>query len=663
MSDTSGFSYRPALDGLRAIAVLAVFAYHLDYDWAAGGFLGVDTFFVLSGYLITSLLLTEHGRTRAVSLAGFWSRRAKRLLPAVLLLLAGVAVYATVWAPVTALEQIRGDALATLLYVANWRFIIQDASYFDLFGEASPLRHMWSLAIEEQFYLLWPLSVVGLLRLGRGRLGPLVGVTAAGVLVSVALMAALYDPIDPSRAYFGTGTRAHSLLIGALLGVALLNGVRAARTNRVLQGAGLVAAVVLVWSFARVSDTGAAYYRGGSLAFSVAVAVVVAAVVQTGRSPLERVLAPAALRWIGQISYGLYLWHWPMIVWLNRGRTGLEGWPLDALRIAATFTVATASFYLLERPIRYGTIGRRQVAIAAPLAMAVVGVMLVVSTTGAEPSRFDTAVDFTIPPVEDAGAPPETSAAGEAADDAPPGTGIDAPDLDTVPSGNDPAPRPLRKVALIGDSVADTISEGLGPAIEAQGIDFVSVAFPGCGIAAGFMLDDDGQPFEWSQACFENVPRTQEELITTHDPDIVVWHSTWELAQREVDGEVVVAGDERHRAALLADVEAAVERLGSSGARVVFVLAVPNAESDTAAADEDTAGRFASYNDVLRAVARERPNATAVIDLGEIVCPDGPPCPTTIEGLRLRPDGGHYTIETSDWVAAWLAPQVIAAGN
>ena len=266
-----GFAYQPALDGLRAIAVLAVIVYHLDYEWMSGGFLGVDTFFVLSGYLITSLLLVEYTSTGTVSLRDFWVRRAKRLLPAALLLLAAVAVYGWLVAPTDRLGTIRGDALATLAYVANWRFILDDASYFELWSEASPLRHMWSLAIEEQFYVLWPLVVLGLLRAGRGRTTVLAVSCLLGAAGSVVLMAVLAD-VDRSRAYFGTDTRAHTiLLVGALLAVDAATGAPVRSPDPApdaLYGSGVGAAAVMVVGagFVAVSDTGdLAFYRGGSL--------------------------------------------------------------------------------------------------------------------------------------------------------------------------------------------------------------------------------------------------------------------------------------------------------------------------------------------------------------------------------------------------------------
>src|SRR2546429_6663696 len=220
VSENKRFTYQPALDGLRAFAVLSVFAYHLDAGWARGGFLGVDTFFVLSGFLITSLLVGEWARHGGISFAGFWARRARRLLPALLLVLLAVAAFAVLEAPADQLDGLRGDGLATLFYGANWRFIASGQSYFNLFTEASPLRHMWSLAIEEQFYLVWPLITFVCLRLARGRHWLLGLVCGAGAGASVATMAVLYDPSDPSRAYYGTDSRAHLLLIGA--GLALI---------------------------------------------------------------------------------------------------------------------------------------------------------------------------------------------------------------------------------------------------------------------------------------------------------------------------------------------------------------------------------------------------------------------------------------------------------
>jgi peptidoglycan/LPS O-acetylase OafA/YrhL len=653
----SDFGYRPALDGLRAVSVLAVFAYHLDYEWAAGGFLGVDAFFVLSGYLITSLLLVEHGRAGTISLRAFWTRRAKRLLPAVLALLIGVALYAAFVASTDQLGTLRGDSLATLFYVANWRFIAAGTSYFELWSEASPLRHMWSLAIEEQFYLMWPLLVLGALRLGRGRPRVLAAGAFVGAIGSVALMAALYDPADPSEAYFSTFTRAHTLLVGALLAVLLhRREISSPVLARGLQGAGAVAAGALLVCFWRVQDTGEIFYKGLSPAFAVLVAVVIAAAVQTGSSPLREALSPAPLRWVGRVSYGLYLWHWPMIVWLTRGRTQLDGLALDAVRVAAAFAITALSYYLLEQRVRFATVRYRQVAVAVPAAMAVTALALLGTTTGATTSRFAVAPEFTVPTI--APASPTTGAPGTTGPGGTAGTGTTAPGT-TAPGGD----RRIGTIAMVGDSVSTTIADGLQPAADAQGMRFVSVAFPGCGVAAGFMLTDDGRPFEWSEQCFENIPRLHSELVATHDPDVVVWHSTWEMADRRGDdGEHLRYGTPEHDAALRADIEAAVDRLTAGGARVVFLLVVPRAESDTVPADgEDAAARVEHFNAILRSVAEDRPDDVAYVDLNPIVCPGGVPCPTEVDGIRLRPDGGHFVEASTHWLAARLLPQILAA--
>ena len=215
-------AYQPALDGLRGVAVLAVLLYHGGVTWMRGGFLGVDLFFVLSGYLITTLLFVEWGRRRSIDLIAFWIRRARRLLPALALLVIGVMAYAAVVAGASEAGRIRGDGLASIFYVANWRFVASGQSYFDQFTTPSPLRHMWSLAIEEQFYLLWPVVVLALLK-WRPSLRLFERLFAGGAIVSAVLMAVLYHPgDDPSRVYYGTDTRAQALLVGGTLAAILI---------------------------------------------------------------------------------------------------------------------------------------------------------------------------------------------------------------------------------------------------------------------------------------------------------------------------------------------------------------------------------------------------------------------------------------------------------
>ncbi|HET9471382.1 MAG TPA: acyltransferase, partial [Usitatibacter sp.] len=233
--------HHAALDSLRALAVLAVIAYHYDASWARGGFLGVDLFFVLSGFLITTLLILEWRRSNRIATGRFWGRRARRLLPALMILLVLVAVITVNVIDPWKRAGVRNDGLASLFYVANWRFVAAKQGYFELFSAPSPLRHMWSLAIEEQFYLVWPLVTYAALRAGRGSLRLLAIVCAGGIALSIAVMAIVYKAGDPSRAYYGTDARAHTILLGALLAVVLLAWKPSAAAQRRLRIASVVA--------------------------------------------------------------------------------------------------------------------------------------------------------------------------------------------------------------------------------------------------------------------------------------------------------------------------------------------------------------------------------------------------------------------------------------
>ncbi len=354
-------AYVPGIDGLRALAVVSVILYHLDVAWIPGGFLGVEVFFVISGYLITSLLLAEQRKAGRVDLGGFWQRRARRLLPALYVLLAAAAVTFAVFLRDEA-ASLRGDIAAAFAYVTNWYQIIAERSYFESSGRPSPLQHLWSLAVEEQFYLLFPLLFVGGLALfGRRRL-PWVLFGAA--VASAVWMAVLYTPgADPSRVYYGTDTRASGLLLGAVAAFAWspwrLRRDVAPGAKVVLNGAGLAALAALGWMHLTVSEFDPWLYRGGFFLLGLLTLVVIAVAVHPG-AHVGRVLALPALVWIGVRSYSLYLWHWPVVT-LTRPDADVpfDGWPLLVVRAALTVGLAELSFRFVETPIRTGALSRR----------------------------------------------------------------------------------------------------------------------------------------------------------------------------------------------------------------------------------------------------------------------------------------------------------------
>ena len=370
-----------ALDGLRGAAVAGVLLFHGGH--LIGGFLGVDLFFVLSGFLITSLLLVESTNTGRIGLGHFWARRARRLLPALAGVLVGVALYCVVFARPEELANIRGDALATLAYIANWRAIFQGADYWMLFSAPSPLQHTWSLAIEEQFYLVWPLVFVGLLA-WFGRRAPLATFVVAliGAAISAVLLWVLYDPLDVSRAYFGTDTRAGGVLLGAALAAALaMWGPVRNRSGRIaLELAGFVAIGVLAVAWTHVDGETSWLYRGGFTLCGIAVVAVIAAAANPSRGPIGWALSFRPLCLLGLISYGVYLWHWPVYIVLNEDRTGLENWSLMAVRVAVTIAIAIASYLIIEQPIRLGAGTTRVWRVALP-ATAVLVVIVVVGAT------------------------------------------------------------------------------------------------------------------------------------------------------------------------------------------------------------------------------------------------------------------------------------------
>ncbi len=357
--------YIPALDGLRAFAVLAVIFYHMGLGWAPGGLMGVTVFFVISGYLINGLLVAEYDRTGRISLKGFWLRRARRLLPAILLSIAGMAALCTLFNHVL-LDKMRPDIVPSLLFYNNWWQIFGDVSYFDTAGAASPLKHFWSLSIEEQFYLVWPLLLLALYKIGLKKTG-IRRIALALAVLSAVEMALLYNPLnpDPSRIYYGTDTRAMSLLIGIWLAFAAPSAAFGLHKNEderprgwipfnllgIAALAGLIAIVGLTNGYDNFS------YLGG-IALISALSALLIAVAVVPRTWVARLLALPPLVWIGKRSYGMYLWHFPILL-LTTDANSTAGVPIwmRFVQIGLIFLVAALSYTFVENPIRSGAIG------------------------------------------------------------------------------------------------------------------------------------------------------------------------------------------------------------------------------------------------------------------------------------------------------------------
>jgi peptidoglycan/LPS O-acetylase OafA/YrhL len=384
--------YMPGIDGLRALAVLAVFVYHFHNGggWLPGGFLGVDVFFVISGYLITSLLLSEYRKEGRVDLVRFWLRRARRLLPAVGVLIAVVMILA-VFFDFGQISRLRADALASMGYVTNWELIFSHQTYFEQFARPSLFRHLWSLAVEEQFYLLWPIVfAVCMTRFGHRRL--VLGVIA-GALASSLLMLILFDPANPNRVFYGTDTRATPLLMGVALAFLWHPDRLRATTGRLapiaLDAIGAVALSMVVITFMTVHDYDLSLYRGGFLLLSVWSALLIGALAHPA-AQIGRVVGNPALRWLGLRSYSFYLWHWPVLALTRPGiDVTLPSPILFVLQLAATIALADLSYRYVEQPFRRSTSWRRpdwlrigRVGLAAGVTL----VVIIVGWSGIAPS-------------------------------------------------------------------------------------------------------------------------------------------------------------------------------------------------------------------------------------------------------------------------------------
>jgi peptidoglycan/LPS O-acetylase OafA/YrhL len=615
---------------LRGAAVAGVLLFHGGH--LAGGFLGVDAFFVLSGFLITSLLLVETGANGRIALGAFWARRARRLLPALALVLLAVALYAWLLARPPELATIRGDALATVGYFANWRAIASSRDYWALFRAPSPLDHTWSLAIEEQFYLVWPLVIAFVtrrceLRIAARRVLVLSGAVALASLVS---MFAIYAPNNPSRVYFGTDTRAASILIGAALAAAL--AMRRPVVSRVgratLEAAGLASLALLAFAWTRASGSSDILYRGGLFACAVATAVVIAAAVDARRGPVARLLSFRPLCLLGVISYGVYLWHWPVYVVLDPVRTHIDGWSLLAIRIAVTIAIAVASYRFVERPIRHGRIrtpdARRIATLLVPATAIVVVVAVVVSTAGA-PAPHRVVAD------QIRRATPAVKSRGRREVRAP------------------------VRVLVVGNSIAlYTADEGFKQIHTKPGLDVLNLGSIGCR-----MLMDETRTRYPSGDTYASQTQPCEKnwalAVRLFRPDVVVLLvSDATEAEHEINGQWTEPCQAAYDTDLERDLHAQISMLSSYGARVV----VATSAYDGLPYKTASWYRHADcQNDVFRRVVQAEPHAV-LADVFAWMCPrPGADCDRTVDGVVLRPDGVHFRDESARIFAAWLVAQ------
>jgi peptidoglycan/LPS O-acetylase OafA/YrhL len=610
----------PALDGMRGIAVLGILLFHAGC--LRGGWLGVDLFFVLSGLLITSLLLLEQERTGSISLAAFWGRRARRLLPALIATLFGVGLYAAVLADPSEFSRIRADSIATLFYVANWHSIFVGHEYWDLFRTPSPLDHAWSLAIEEQLYLFWPPILLVVLRRRVSDRGLAAGALSAGFL-SAAWMAWLFDPSEgTARVYFGTDTRVAALLVGICAAALSCEPLRVYRARSLpfdLLGWCGVGALAIAWVTLGGDDP--RVYRGGLFVLAWAAAAVVAAPIWSREGSVARVFGFAPFRWLGTVSYGAYLWHWPIYLALSPERVGLDGGLLALLRIATALAVAVVSYFALERPVRRGALQAYRPALLTATASALALLCVGLATQGEDAAH-------------------SRGMAGNA----------------------------RQRLLLVGDSLAESLGNALRSEAQRQGSFAKVMARHGCGVLpTSQMRFPSGQVVE-----LPHCPILRKEWATYAKqarPDIVFLVEGWAgVGAKRVGARWLRPCEAESDRAYAAHLEGLIGELGASGSRVALMASMSPSLADlsskiarmwgTASGPEVQRrmdARAACLNDVRRAVAER--TGSLLLDLDRALCREGG-CPRQQGGVVLRTDGVHFRGEGARWLARWLLGEV-----
>jgi len=630
----------PALDGIRAVSILGIMANHGGFAWAGGGVISVNVFFVLSGFLITMLLMKEWTRSGTIRLRSFWARRARRLLPALFVLLGAIGLYALFFAPDGTLGTLRTDGLSTLLYFSNWHQILSGQSYFNQVSAPSPLLHTWTLAIEEQFYLVWPIIVVVVLKLSKST-RVLFVIAVVGVIASATEMALMFHQgSDPSRIYYGTDTRAQDILTGAALGI-LLFWRPAVTSKRVRTGFSLMAVVgasIFFFEWVKINGSPDVTYRGGFLLADVMVAMVICGVVMAPRGIPARILSFGPLTFIGRISYGLYLWHWPIFLVLNGARTDLEGWSLFGLRLVVTFVIAVASWYLVETPIRQKTFRNWRSWLWVPAGVVVVVGVLFITTID-----NSTATNVFLNP------------------------SVLASRLHQYEYGDFPAHTSKTKILVVGDSLSLTVGFWLSPYADHYGVVLRGRQLDGCGLATALPFNEHGTITYGTLAPCTQWPAIWGKDVQQLHPQVVVlvigW---WEAMDRVYQGKWQHLGDPAFDAYETSQIQTAVSVLGAEGSHVVLMTS-PYYDSGEQLNgqpwDEDSPSRVNVLNRLIAKVASQHHQNVSVVPLNKYLDPDGH-FTMKIGGVTMRfADGVHTTAAAGTYLAPKVLPALAALGR
>jgi peptidoglycan/LPS O-acetylase OafA/YrhL len=640
--------FRPDVQGLRAVAVLLVVLFHSHVPGVDGGYVGVDVFFVISGFVITGVLLREHGSTGSMSLRAFYGRRARRIIPAATLVIV-VAIIGSYLAigPVSG-NQTATDGIWASIFLVNFHFVATGTNYLASQLPPSVLQNFWSLAVEEQFYLVYPVIFLVIGRLSwhlslRRRLGIVLGL----VVVASFIDSIVQTSADPTAAFFSPFPRAWELALGGLVAVCTVSLRRLpTRPAAVLSWLGFASILCAAHFY-----TSATTYPGWVVALPVVgAALVIAGGVAQPTFGVEALLRVKTLQWIGLISYSWYLWHWPVLTIAaeRRGTDSLStveslGWVLLSLGLAVI------TYRLIENPIR-----RSRTLVLSRWASLVLGGCLVVSTLAVATIELHVHNQGTLAVPGLAGLKTNTTCPSPTEQQL-------APLM-----GNGPAAsrRVVARVMLVGDSTACTMLPGLEAVGSPEGVQVEDAAVIGCGVVSGEIapLYINGENvYHDSKYCQARALALETQTLRIDHPSIVLWASTWERMSLVVGSgdhqKVLTQGSPQWRTVLTQRIQSRVQLFTAAGAKVVMLTQPPFARTGhptgPSAADAD----FVRLNALLTQFALHQSHVT-LVNLSAHVCPAGPPCPQITDGLGYRTDGAHYSADGSLAAARWLLPQL-----
>jgi peptidoglycan/LPS O-acetylase OafA/YrhL len=637
--------FRPDVQGMRAIAIFLALVYHAGVPGFSGGYVGIEVFFVISGFVITGLLLREHESTGHTSLRSFYGRRVRRIMPAATLVIIVTVIAAYVLLGPLSGNQTANDGRWASVFLINIHFASNGTNYLSALLPPSVLENYWSLAVEEQFYIVYPtlfLLIGWWARNGSFR-------TRLTIILVAVIIASYVFSItdtfgDAQGAYFSLLTRAWELALGALIAV---HGRHLQRIPQVWAAVGSWVGLTIIM-VASVTLTGSSRYPGALVAIpTLAAGLIVAAGAAQPAWGVERLLRRRTFQFLAAISFPLYLWHWPIleIAAQRRGVARLPVWD-NMLLLLVSGVLATLTYYFFENPIRHN----RSLATRRWASLALGGCLIVSTLT------FTTVMIH----VHAQGALATPGLANLKTGDACP-----APTkqelrtlMGTGPTTNH---RIVARILLVGDSTACTMLPGLEAVGAPAGVQVEDGAVIGCGIVSGQIPPSivNGVEDNTSRTCQSRANAAEARAIRSGRPDIVLWASTWERSALVVGSgkhrRVLTPGSRQWYAVLQKRIDERVRRFTATGATVVMLTQAPFAGVPGQQTPQDM--DFERLNALLTQFASTH-SKVKLVNLAARVCPSGPPCPLVVDGLSARGDGEHYTTEGSLWVARWLMPQL-----